>query len=258
MVQCHHVTKNLIEVTELIEKQHYLKKVKFVKVFLDIKKDYELSVGQALLYGFIYNRCIEVNDCGYCGYSDEMIAETLGTAIATHKRDLKTLIDKELIYIVNSGSRSKRKGKSRELHINEKIFLSDTTREKVDGYDELNNENKRLLETIDALNKQIEQLQLQNMQLQHRPKLTYLSKYLIDLGYVTKKEYMVNWSEYNSMLEGYCASVGIENVKKGLSYVVSKMSKDKKIVDKVAYLSTALENSAHRINLDLNMYEDYE
>ena len=234
-------------------KRTNLKGVRFVKIFIDIKKEYELTDSQALLFGYLYNWCMELpQSTRFCGFSDERIAEDLGVPIATHRRNLKTLLTKELVCVKNAGSRSKKKGESRELYINEDIFLSDEVKKQLDENEALKIQLAKAQQQLEEQRQYIESLK------QDTPQITFLSKQLIKSGYVTEGEYMESWRDYNILTEQYCSMVGMADFNRGLSYIVNHIDKENPIRDKVSYLHKAMLNSAKRINKDyLNKDVDY-
>lgn len=237
-----------------MSKEHYLKRVKFVKVFLDIKKDYELSPSQSLLYGYLYNHCMELNDAGYCGYSNEHMADLLGTKLATFKNDLKALVEKDLIYIKNAGSRSKKKGESREIHINEKVFLTEDTVKALDEAEQLRKENDALKKTIEALNNRLEQL---DNTTSVTP--TVWSKKLVTYGYISKDEYNEAPSDYNDLMEAFIRSIDYDlaYLEKAIKYL-AKVTSEKTIYSKVAYLETFItDSSLHKIIKEAPVSDDF-
>ena len=231
--------------------KYHIKGVRFVKVFLDIKKDYDLTGEQAMLYGFLYNWCMEMGESRFCGFSDEKIADTLGVKIATHKRNLKALLEKDLIYIKNAGSRSKKKGESREIYINDKIFLDDEVAKQLDEAERVKAENEQLKKQLKLMNERLLALQ------EEQPTISYLAKDLINTGYVSKEEYMQHWKDYNMLLEQFQQSVGFIDFNHRLKRVV-RNCKNKNIYDKVAYLRGSLINNATDYHRVFSMYEDIE
>lgn len=241
-----------------MSKEHYLKRVKFVKVFLDIKKDYELTDSQALLYGFLYNHCMELNDAGYCGFSDEHIAETLCVPIATHKRNLKALVTKELIYIVNAGSRSRKKGESREIHINEKVFLTEETVQALDEAEQLRKLNETLQQTNELLQSRLDELN----KLLAPVSPNVWSIMLLQSGYITKDEFNESSREYNALMCEYFNVVGNDRgeLQKCVAYL-AKWANKTNVYNKVAYLDQTIRQRAiHNDQIakeDANIPQDF-
>lgn len=242
----------------MLKKDHYLKRVKFVKVFLDIKKDYELTDSQALLYGFLYNHCIEMNDLGYCGYGDDKIAEALGTPVRTHQRNLKALVDKDLIYIKNAGARSKKAGESREIHINEKVFLTDETVQALDEAEQLRKLNETLQQTNELLQSRLDELN----KLLAPVSPNVWSIMLLQSGYITKDEFNESSREYNALMCEYFNLVGNDRgeLQKCVAYLAKWASKTN-VYNKVAYLDQVIRQRAtHNDQIakeDANISQDF-
>ena len=242
----------------MLKKDHYLKRVKFVKVFLDIKKDYELTDSQALLYGFLYNHCIEMNDLGYCGYSDENLAEALGTPVRTHQRNLKALVDKDLIYIKNAGARSKKAGESREIHINEKVFLTEDTVKALDEAEQLRKLNETLQQTNELLQSRLDELN----KLLAPVSPNVWSIMLLQSGYITKDEFNESSREYNALMCEYFNVVGNDRgeLQKCVAYL-AKWANKTNVYNKVAYLDQTIRQRAiHNDQIakeDANIPQDF-
>lgn len=241
-----------------MSKEHYLKRVKFVKVFLDIKKDYELSPSQSLLYGYLYNHCMELNDAGYCGYSNEHMADLLGTKLATFKNDLKALVEKDLIYIKNAGSRSKKAGESREIHINEKVFLTEDTVKALDEAEQLRKLNETLQQTNELLQSRLDELN----KLLAPVSPNVWSIMLLQSGYITKDEFNESSREYNALMCEYFNLVGNDRgeLQKCVAYLAKWASKTN-VYNKVAYLDQVIRSRAtHNDQIakeDANMSQDF-
>lgn len=77
-----------------------------------------------------YNHCICLNTDGYCGYSNEHIAEMIGVSRASVVSALRTLRDNNFIIIKNEKSgRERRTGRSREIYINTSMFADSENEE---------------------------------------------------------------------------------------------------------------------------------
>ena len=208
------------------------RRYKFVMLFLDIKKDYELTGEQAILYSYLYNHCINLKDNGFCGFSDDKIGEETGVTGRTIQRSIKVLEEKGLILIKN------KQKKSREIYITEKPFICDEVAKQLDEAEMIKAENEQLKKQLKLMNERLLALQ------EEEPTISYLAKDLINTGYVTKEEYMQHWKDYNMLLEQFQQAVGFIDFKKRLLHVVNKCKKKKDIYDKVAYLRGSLIQNA--------------
>lgn len=215
----------------------------YVMVHLDIKLKYELNESQALVYGYLYNHCINLKgsttESGWFGFGNEQIAESLGISLRTVANSIKALKDKELIIVENERQRARR------IALSPKPFYCEETQKALDEVEQL----KKQLEA-----KQ-EELAHYKQQLEEQYQLSYLAKDLINLGYVTKEEYMTQLKDYNGLLESFNQAVGFTEFYKRLSFVVSKA---KPKYDKFAYLREALIQNANDFNKTVSMYDDIE
>ena len=217
----------------------------YVMVHLDIKRDYELTGEQSIVYGFLYNYCINLKGSstksGWCGLSNENIAESVGVIERTVSRSIKALKDKELIIVENERHRTRR------ISLSPKPFYCEET--------------QKALDKVELLEKQLkaqqEELAYYKQQLQEQQQISYLAKDLINTGYVTKEEYLNDSRDYNMLLEQFQQVVGFMDFQKRLSFVVSK-AKNTDINNKVAYLRTALIQNATDYNKNINMYDEVE
>lgn len=216
----------------------------YVMVHLDIKRDYELTGEQSIVYGFLYNYCINLKGSstksGWCGLSNENIAESVGVIERTVSRSIKALKDKELIIIENEGKRT------RQISISPKPFYCEETQKALDEVEQLKKQLEQAQQQLKLMNERL-------LSLQEEPTISYLAKDLISTGYVTKDEYMQHWKDYNMLLEQFQQVVGFMDFQKRLSFTVAK-AKNTDINNKVAYLRTALIQNANDYNKELDMY----
>ncbi len=221
----------------------------YVMVHLDIKRDYELTGEQAKIYGFLYNHCINLKgsatESGWCGLSNENIAEAIGITDKTVSRSVKALKDKELIIIENEGKRT------RQISISPKPFYCEETQKALDEAEMIKAENEQLKKQLKLMNERLLALQ------EEQPTISYLAKDLINTGYVSKEEYMQHWKDYNMLLEQFQQAVGFMDFNHRLKRVV-RNCKNKDIYDKVAYLRGSLINNATDYHKEISMYEDIE
>lgn len=196
----------------------------------ELQKKYDLTESETVLFAFLYNHCINLNDAGYCGYSNEKISELTRQPLRTMQRNLKNLKDKKMIIIENPGKRTRIKGKSRMIYINDNIFVKEIQTDLFDQQEEIN----QLREKI----KELEQKTKKN---------DLIIDYLIDYGMIEKKE-----SERASeeLLPIYKAIIKADNysftrLQRHLSYV--KRVKDPKITDNISYLKRCALNYLNRL-----------
>lgn len=222
----------------------------YVMVHLDIKRDYELTGEQAIIYGFLYNHCINLKgsttESGWCGLSNEHIAEAIGITDKTVSRSVKALKDKELIIVENERHRTRR------IALSPKPFYCEETQKALDEVERLKKQLEQAQKQVALMNERLLALQ------EEEPTISYLAKDLINTGYVTKDEYMQHWKDYNMLLEQFQQAVGFIDFKKRLLHVVNKCKKKKDIYDKVAYLRGSLINNATDYHKEISMYEDIE
>ena len=107
-----------------------LSKLRFKPLIDSIYENFNLTSQQAHVYGYFWNHCMNLNDDGWCGYSDERIAKDLRLGVKTFKRELTVLKNKNLIFIKNPGKRTKRTGESRMIYLNTEYFIDDMVDEK--------------------------------------------------------------------------------------------------------------------------------
>lgn len=135
-------------------KLNYKEKVnRFLPSFYELGKEYKLDGNTMQVYGYIWNVCMQLNDDGYCGYSDEHIATELGFEVRTFQNHLKKLKDKGLIIVENPGRRTKKNGESRMIRINPLNYIE--VEEQMSIQDELIAQKDT---EIQALKKQIDEL----------------------------------------------------------------------------------------------------
>lgn len=235
---------------------NFKRRNKFVQVFIGVKKDYELSPSQSILFGYLFNRCINLSNNGYCGHSNERLAEEVDSKLTTLKSDLKALKDKELILVKNEGSRSRKIGESREIWINPAIFESGESNE--DMVDELQTKDaiiKHYESVIANLTKQLEDLNTRPTDVTP----TIWSKKLVTYGYISKDEYNEAPSDYNDLMEAFIRSIDYDlaYLENAIKYL-AKVTSEKTIYSKVAYLETFItDSSLHKIIKEAPVSDDF-
>ena len=128
-----------------------LSNLRFTPIIDYVRKKFHLTWQQAGVYGFFFNHCQNINDDGWCGYSDEYIAKELELGVRTLQRELETLKSKNLITVKNSGKRTKRTGQSRMIYLNTEIFIEyDVLEPTAQQTKEQDTEKDRKIEQLEA------------------------------------------------------------------------------------------------------------
>lgn len=235
---------------------NFKRRNKFVQVFIGVKKDYELSPSQSILFGYLFNHCINLNNNGYCGHSNERLAEDVDSKLTTLKSDLKVLKDKELILVKNEGSRSRKIGESREIWINPAIFESGESNE--DMVDELQTKDaiiKHYESVIANLTKQLEDLSTHQKDVAP----TVWSKKLVTYGYISKDEFNESPSDYNDLMEVFIRSIDYDlaYLEKAIKYLANWTSKTT-VHSKTAYLEQFItDSSLHKTIKEAQVSDDF-
>ena len=89
----------------------------------ELVAEYGLTHQQGVVYAYLYNHCVNINENGYCGYSDERMANEIKIPYSSFKKELKILKEKNLITVENPGKRTKKTGESRMIYINAEIYI---------------------------------------------------------------------------------------------------------------------------------------
>lgn len=211
------------------------KNLRYWQLQYELIHKYELTYQQGAVYAYLYNHCININDNGYCGYSDERIAEDLKLANSTCRREIKVLKDKGLIIVKNPQKRSKKTGESRMLYINAEIYIQ--------AEKEIHQEDIQ----IQKLQQEIEVLKQRNIELEqkiantHPPQVSFLGIKLVKSGFMNGDEYMKECEFYNTLLQKFLEDTDFEWVQKSFSYFSNK--KAKKIDCYPSYLTSCIKSS---------------
>lgn len=221
----------------------------FVPVRLAIKRKHDLNDLESIVLATIESIIqLTTNDktC-YCGYSDESLGEIIGkkrTQIATA---IKILKEKELIIIVNPGTKGRKIYLTNYLQAEEEKIINST-----DGQAYLKTIETQQ-KTIIELQEQIKKLNYLMDQANYIIKPNQFTQMLIEQNYLSKNETNDNFiiNEYNILLLGYTQTVGIDNLKKLLYYILVKRKEQSnkiKIKDKFKWLDASIRNNYNRFN----------
>lgn len=178
---------------------------------------------------------MNLNDDGYCGYSDQRIANEIGIGVRALQRELEKLkkvnekTNKSLITVKNSGKRTKKTGESRMIYINTEVYMDEVQMDTRDI--ELENAKKE----IRALQKQIEELK----EIKTIDYTIYVMP-LLKLGIIEEADYQAVYDQIGplyydfAILQGH----GMCSLDNHIKHIAT--FKDGKIKNPVAYLSAAL------------------
>ena len=211
------------------------KSLRFWQLQYELIHEHELTYQQGAVYAYLYNHCMNINDGGYCGYSDERMAEDLKLAFSTFKRELKVLKDKELIIVKNPQKRTKKTGESRMIFINPDNYLA---HQQLDLADVQNDNLKREIERLKKQNEELETLLEARKQ---SVNITHLGLKLVKAGFMSGNEYMGECEFYNTILQKFFEDTDYEWVLKSFSYFTSKKASE--IKDYPSYLTSCIKSS---------------
>lgn len=208
------------------------KSLRYYPYFHSIEKKYDLTPQQTMVFGYFYNHCINLNDNGFCGFSNDRLCEETGLKLTTLKKELKTLRDKGLIIIKNEGRRTRIPGESREIYLSSEPFLSD----KQLSLEEVQIENKD--RRIAQLEKQLSKA----LASQSSSTPNFWVQYLVDHNVLqTKEEIQKASHSLNVPYDAFANELGFSEMKKHLSYITNQLQRNEIKTDIVAYLSKALD-----------------
>lgn len=177
------------------------KNKRFLQYQLEFYQKKEITYPTRELYSFIYNHCIFYSDDntyqGWCGLSNEKLAQKLNSTTRTIERSLKELRDKDMIIIENAGKRTKKTGESRQIHINAKNYIATEINESEPTETEL-------LKIIERQSKEISEMQIElnqlNFKLAQTTHITEVGHSLIRIGFITESQYRSQADELNRIL----------------------------------------------------------
>ena len=211
------------------------KNMRYWEFQYELIHEHELTYQQGAVYAYLYNHCINKNDVGYCGYSDERMAEDLKLSYTTFKRELKALKDKRLIIVKNPQKRTKKAGESRMVYINSDNYLTHQQLDLTDVQnDNLKQENERLKQQIKELMGQLD-LKKQSIHISN------LGLKLVKTGFMSGDEYMADCEFYNTLLQKFFEETDYEWILKSFSYFTDKKADN--ITDYPAYLTSCIKSS---------------
>ncbi len=192
------------------------KKFRYWQLQYELIHNFELTYQQGAVYAYLYNHCININDNGYCGYSDERIAEDLKLANSTCRREIKVLKDKGLIVVENPGKRTKKTGESRMIYINEENYLQSEK----EIYRE-DSQMQRLQQENELLKQQLVELEKKIVK-DNPSQISFLGLKLVKSGFITGEEYMKECEFYNTILQKFLEDTDFEWVQKSFRYFTNK------------------------------------
>ena len=215
-----------------------LQKTRWFKYFYELQKEFKLSAQQTAIYGYLYNHCQYKNDNGYCGYSDQRMADELDISYERFRKELAVLKNKKLIIIRNPGKRTKETGQSRMIYINTEVFIEDNQMSIADiEVENLRKENQRLKKQLEQLNKTLETLN----------KPVYGNTYTMLIYRVLSHKKIIDPSqkdELYAVLSPLYAALAVDHghqeVENHILYVLGKMS-DTKVRNPIGYLIKSAE-----------------
>lgn len=208
--------------------------LRYYPFFFQLREEYDLTESETMLFGFLFNYCINLQDGGYCGYSNENIASKSGIPERTVKRAIQTLKDKGLIVIQNPGRRIKSPGLSRMIYINADLFIDEQQMDLFDQSEELAN----LKAEIKDLKKQIADQKSNDT----------VIDYLVSYGLIRASDKARAVTEllpiYRDILKA--DNYSFTRLQRHLSYVKNHMAADT-VGDRVSYLKRAAEQYKNRL-----------
>jgi len=213
------------------------KKFKYWQFQYELIFEKELTLQQGVVYSYLYNHCVNINQNGYCGYSDERMADDLKLQGRTFQRELKALKDKGLIGIKNPQKRTKKTGESRMIYINSANYLVEVQMSLSDIQNaNLKRENEKLKARIAELEKNIQRPVVEEV------KPNYWGVLLVKSGFMNGETYMADSGFYNSLLTRLYDETSDEWIRKAIKYFALQ-GKKTNIENHQAYLARCVEDS---------------
>ncbi|WP_292474497.1 helix-turn-helix domain-containing protein [Methanosphaera sp.] len=197
---------------------------RYFPLFYELAKEKGISDSAMVIYGFFYNHCINLNDNGWCGLSDEHLAEKLRYSLRSFQRYLKELVDANMVIIENSGK------KTRRIYINAENHVS------VQEVDDSAEIIKQQAEEIKKLKQQLEQVSSRV-----EPGNWMVIK-LARKGFLTTAEYN-DAHAYNVIFDEFLKETSWGYVDSFLTYFDTD---PKTVKDKYAYLVSSIRNQINR------------
>lgn len=217
-----------------------LSNLRFTPIIDYVRKKFHLTWQQAGVYGFFFNHCQNINDDGWCGYSDEYIAKELELGVRTLQRELETLKSKNLITVKNSGKRTKRTGQSRMIYLNTEIFIEyDVLEPTAQQTKEQDTEKDRKIEQLEAelnrvsaIAKRVEELEAAALPNAHVQRF-------IEAKYIKKADIPRAVAELNDLYKAFMFEFGVSELEYHIDYMMKELEK-KEVKNVVSYLSKAV------------------
>lgn len=178
--------------------------------------EYGLTHQQGVVYAYLYNHCVNINENGYCGYSDERMANEIKIPYSSFKKELKILKEKNLITVENPGKRTKKTGESRMIYINAEIYIQSEK-----DIPQEDTQIQKLQQEIDILKQRNTELE-QKIANTHSPQVSFLGVKLVKSGFITGDEYMKDCEFYNTILQKFLEDTDFQWVQKSFSYFTNK------------------------------------
>ena len=214
-----------------------LSMLRFIPIILPIKREFELTIQQAFIYGYIFNHCMNINDDGYCGYSDERMARELSIGYDRFKKELAVLRKKNLIITQNPGRRTKQAGLSRMIWINTEVYLDE---QQINLQDV---EIENLLKENERLKKQLQEA-LQT-QIQTHP--NHWLQMIVNAGIIPEQDLQRACEVLNSAYESFALDFGYTETKKHITYMINALV-GKKVTEDLSF------PAHHEIHTDVVQY----
>lgn len=233
-----------------------LRNKRFLQYQIEFYQQKELGLSARELYSFIYKHCIEFHDQGWCGLSNEKLAEYLKCTTRTIENNLKELKDKDMIIIENAGKRTKKTGESRQIHINAKNYIATEINES-----EPTGADTELLKIIERQSKEIAEMQKElnqlNFKLSQTTHITELGHSLIRTGFITEEQYQKQAEELNHILLDFESwhKEGRDLTKACFNYW--NTHKDSYIKNPIQYVLKCIDQSKKWINQKNRTVEEY-
>lgn len=226
-----------------------LSRFQYIPIITYVRKTYKLTWQQSGVYGFFFNHCQNLNDDGWCGYSDEYIAKELDLGVRTLQRELEILKSKNLITVKNPRKRTKRTGQSRMIYLNTEIFIENNPLEPVTPQSVAQDTEKdRKIAELEAEVKRLKAEQLERQ-------MVYPSLYvqmLIDAKILQSEDIAYACATLDDAYNAIKAEFNANKVLEHIRYIKNRFkSKSFKKPDNVVkYLQMAATNYYYRLVSD--------
>lgn len=215
-----------------------MKKFRYWQYQYEIVAKHELTPQQGVVYGYLYNHCVNLNNEGYCGYSDERMANDINIPYSSFKKDLKVLREKGLIIVKNPNKRTKKTGESRMIYINSDTYLIDKQMDLRDI------ENQNLHKKLERADKRIAELEMLLTQSTHPEpvRTSYFGLLAVKSGFIPETVYLANTGTINAYFEYLVEHTDPFWTKRAIKYF-AKIAKGTKINCYISYLEKCVQDS---------------